>query len=249
VAERSYSDEEVREILRRAVDRDVKDVDALTHEELVDAAREIGIPAETVERAAAEIDEVRELRHEIELRRARRKRRFLRHTATWAVVNAFLFLIDFVAPGGWWFYWPLIGWGLFLALHMLRVVLPNHEGDERAARKVVERRRKRREKELAAQRRRERRRPGDAFEAAVEEGVALLLAAAARHMADARGRMEERPRPPPDTELNRYISRQKGGPAERPAPGRVRARVGADEDAREEELEAERERESRRRRR
>ncbi len=42
------------------------------------------------------------------------------HLLVYAVVNAGLFLINLITKGdggSWWFYWPLAGWGIGLAVH------------------------------------------------------------------------------------------------------------------------------------
>lgn len=45
-------------------------------------------------------------------------RGFYHHLAVFLVVNCGLLLINLAAsPGRWWFYWPLLGWGLWLAMH------------------------------------------------------------------------------------------------------------------------------------
>jgi len=50
-------------------------------------------------------------------------RRALRtHAWVYALVNAMLFVIDAMTPGGWWFFWPLLAWGLGL-LSQATVVL------------------------------------------------------------------------------------------------------------------------------
>lgn len=36
-------------------------------------------------------------------------------------VNIMLFVIDILTPGGPWFFWPLLGWGLGLGLYALNV--------------------------------------------------------------------------------------------------------------------------------
>jgi hypothetical protein len=47
---------------------------------------------------------------------------FYAHLAVYAIVNAGLFLINLAAGGGhWWFYWPLVGWGVGLAIHAVMV--------------------------------------------------------------------------------------------------------------------------------
>ncbi|NIO04051.1 MAG: hypothetical protein GTN74_05395 [Proteobacteria bacterium] len=49
--------------------------------------------------------------------RERSKARFYKHLRTYAGVIGFLLIIDLLSAGGLWFYWPALGWGLFLFLH------------------------------------------------------------------------------------------------------------------------------------
>ena len=54
--------------------------------------------------------------------RAAAKYRFFVHAAVFAAVMVLLMIIDLVAsPGNIWFAWPLVGWGLALGLHGVRV--------------------------------------------------------------------------------------------------------------------------------
>lgn len=44
------------------------------------------------------------------------------HLLVYAVINAGLFVINLLTKGdsgGWWFYWPLAGWGVGLLVHTL----------------------------------------------------------------------------------------------------------------------------------
>ena len=54
-------------------------------------------------------------------RRAKRRvgvlKGFYIHLATYIAVMALLFLIDFLTGGVWWFYWPLLGWGIGIVAH------------------------------------------------------------------------------------------------------------------------------------
>lgn len=51
-------------------------------------------------------------------RRADMKLGFRAHALAYAIVNAGLFAINMATtPGEWWFYWPLLGWGLGLIAH------------------------------------------------------------------------------------------------------------------------------------
>ena len=47
---------------------------------------------------------------------------FYIHLTVYVVVNLILFSINMiVSPDGLWFFWPLMGWGVGVALHALRV--------------------------------------------------------------------------------------------------------------------------------
>ncbi len=39
---------------------------------------------------------------------------FYVHASAYVLVNVALFVINLLVGGGWWFYWPLIGWGIGL---------------------------------------------------------------------------------------------------------------------------------------
>jgi fatty acid desaturase len=46
---------------------------------------------------------------------------FYIHATAFAVVNIALLAINVLVGGVWWFYWPLIGWGIGLGLHAFGV--------------------------------------------------------------------------------------------------------------------------------
>jgi hypothetical protein len=46
---------------------------------------------------------------------------FYLHATAFVVVNIGLFAINVLAGDVWWFYWPLMGWGIGLGLHALAV--------------------------------------------------------------------------------------------------------------------------------
>jgi hypothetical protein len=58
-------------------------------------------------------------------RRAKRRVRVLKgfyiHLATYIGAIALLFFIDFLTGGGWWFYCPLLGWGIGIIAHAFTV--------------------------------------------------------------------------------------------------------------------------------
>ncbi len=74
-------------------------------------------------------------------------RGFYSHLAVYLVVNLGLFIINRVAtPRSHWFVWPLIGWGIAVALHAVVLVLEGPWGqrwEERKTRQLVEKERSR----------------------------------------------------------------------------------------------------------
>ncbi len=60
-------------------------------------------------------------RYERAQARVRAIKGFFIHTAAFVVVNISLLAINAVIGGVWWFYWPLIGWGIGLGVHALGV--------------------------------------------------------------------------------------------------------------------------------
>ncbi len=56
------------------------------------------------------------------LQRARKRveeiKGFYTHLVIYVVVNLFLFALNFITDrGNWWFYWPLLGWGIAVAIN------------------------------------------------------------------------------------------------------------------------------------
>ena len=57
--------------------------------------------------------------------RARAIRDFYTHLGVYLVVNLFLFLLNMVTDShSLWFYWPLLGWGVAVAIHAVNVFGP-----------------------------------------------------------------------------------------------------------------------------
>ena len=129
-----YSAEDVKRVIDHAL-RQQGDDERFSRSDLMEAAREIGVSEPTLQRA------LRELEHDRAaplapapsppwLNAYRRKEgyRFLRNLASFVIVNFFLL----VFMHGSWQRWLLFGWGLGLALHALKVLLPERSGDKQA---------------------------------------------------------------------------------------------------------------------
>lgn len=141
---RQYSQEQVNAILRRALERQGK-AGMLTHDELLETARELGIDASQVEAAAAEQDAVGEFEAAKEEWLLRRRKKFFDHLRAYIIVNGFLILMGVFASGddAVWVLWPIFGWGIGLAFDASDTFWPKEEKVERGARRMVEQRRRR----------------------------------------------------------------------------------------------------------
>ena len=51
----------------------------------------------------------------------REERDFYSHLASFAGVIGLLFVIDVLTGSGWWFYWPMLGWGIAVVVHAFQV--------------------------------------------------------------------------------------------------------------------------------
>lgn len=117
--DRHYTDEEARTIFERALELDGQArSEGLRHDELLEAAREVGLSDETVEQAVQEMMLDRAARRARATIIERRRRRFKNHLIPFLIVNAFLLLLNwFISPGIWWALFPLWGWGMALIFH------------------------------------------------------------------------------------------------------------------------------------
>jgi hypothetical protein len=202
-----YSQEEVNEILKRALAQEAGHERVLSHDELVEIATEAGIERESLERAMVELaqENARALasqveRAEIAAERRVQLKRFAAALTSHAVLNGFLYFVCVHFTGGTWYVWPLLGSGVLLAWQLRHVIFPYDKVLRRRKReeRERERRRKRREREEWKQRL-----FGDGasaaenvrrFESAVQTGVSALLAIAERKLVEHRDRAAGRPR-------------------------------------------------------
>jgi hypothetical protein len=73
---------------------------------------------------------------------------FYVHAGVYLIVNSVLFAINMIAtPGSLWFYWPLLGWGIGVAIHAFALVtegrLLGPEWEQRKVNQILERERTR----------------------------------------------------------------------------------------------------------
>jgi hypothetical protein len=105
---KTYSSEEVQEILREATMLQ-KDND-ISQGQLQEIAAEVGISAETLEKA----EKTWLQRRETSQKRAKRKNAFIRfHLIPYLAVSVFLVLLNLATtPRYFWSIYPILGWGL-----------------------------------------------------------------------------------------------------------------------------------------
>lgn len=119
---KNYSKDEVDRIIRRALR--LKKEDSISHQELIDTAREIGIDPQALDSAIEEEREEFEKERSRKKRMLRRKARFNRHLWSYLIVIGGLLLINIMTPGPWWFQWPALGWGIGLAFNFKSAYFP-----------------------------------------------------------------------------------------------------------------------------
>jgi hypothetical protein len=117
-----YTGDEVTRIIRRALE--MKREEAVTHQDLLQTAEELGLDPDTLEAAIQEERTEFKKKAAIKKRMHRRKSSFRRHLWSYIIVNSGMFLINAVTPGPWWFQWPLLGWGIGLAFNFRAAYFP-----------------------------------------------------------------------------------------------------------------------------
>jgi hypothetical protein len=200
----SYTQEEVNEILRRALAQEASRESVLSHDDLVEIAHEAGIDRSALDRAMADLaqEHVRELARrgeaaEISAERTVQLKRFFASLVSHAALNALLYFVATRLVGGTWYVWPMVGSGILLTLQLRHVLFPYDKVLRRRKRERLQREREQR----AAMRAEWSKRllgPGGvsdgvkSFEKVVEKGVSALLAIAERKLDEHKAREDAR---------------------------------------------------------
>ncbi len=79
-------------------------------------------------------------------KRVKAKKEFFEHLSTYLVMGGFFFLLNAITSfGNWWFFWPMLGWGIGVLFHYLSVYgIPgvgqlDNEWEQKAIQKELER--------------------------------------------------------------------------------------------------------------
>jgi hypothetical protein len=203
----AYSDAEAEEILKRALSRERRE--GISHDDLVEAAGEVGIDRADVEAAAAELAREREQHSRKAEVKLELRRRFWSLSGNLVAANLMLVAVDYLTGPERWFYWVTLASVALLAQRALRTFAPREQDMRRAERRLARRERRRRRYEAKFERERERddkqrrKRAEQEFERVVEQGVeALLRSAADRLERYNRDRVAQRVRVDPGTDLS-----------------------------------------------
>jgi post-segregation antitoxin (ccd killing protein) len=117
-----YTSSEVERIIRRALR--LKKAELISHDDLLDMAKELGLDSRTVETAIEQEQNDIDLERSRKLKMLRRKAKFHRHLWSYIIVIGALILINIFTPGPWWFQWPMLGWGIGLAFGFRAAYFP-----------------------------------------------------------------------------------------------------------------------------
>lgn len=128
----TYTKEEVASILTRALDSQ-HEGGRISHDELLETAREIGMTTLEIEAAVADEVRARAARMVIEEEQQHAVRRFLKHLITFVVTSVLVVVIDVRTTGGAWWYFAVAGWGLAVAVHAARAFLPKKDAAPKPA--------------------------------------------------------------------------------------------------------------------
>lgn len=61
-------------------------------------------------------------RYEEAKKQVEEEKGFYIHLSSYILINAFFVVLNFLtAKGNWWFYWPMLGWGIGIAFHWVGV--------------------------------------------------------------------------------------------------------------------------------
>lgn len=135
-SDRQYTEEEVTEIVRRALRRRGKN-DTISHEDLVEIARHSGLTREQLEAAIEEEAREGDLDRARAQWVARRRAKFNHHLRSYIIVIGALLLMNMMTRGYPWVLWPMIGWGIGLAFDASDTFFASAERIDRGARRIL----------------------------------------------------------------------------------------------------------------
>ena len=77
--------------------------------------------------------------YEIASKRAAELKKYYGHLGTYLVLGLFFFILNMVtSPYQWWFYWPMLGWGIAIGIHTLKVFGFSDEWEKRKIQEILD---------------------------------------------------------------------------------------------------------------
>ena len=143
---RRYSEEEVSEIVRRALNLRGGPGDTIGHDELVDIARSSGISRSQLEAAIEDQEMTGQLDVYKEKWLKRHKKDFYDHLRVYAIVCGALAIMNLMTTRYPWVLWVMVSWGIGIAIHASNTFFVGDETVERGAMRMMKKERRRREK-------------------------------------------------------------------------------------------------------
>jgi hypothetical protein len=138
--QRRYTQEQVEAILQRALQRQqTNNSGNISHDDLIETARELGIDPSQLEMAVMEQTEVGAVEDAKKTWIAQQKRSFKEHLRSYLIINGILLLINIMTGDPFWAMWPILGWGIGIAFDAANTFWPSDKEIEKGARKVVQR--------------------------------------------------------------------------------------------------------------
>jgi hypothetical protein len=120
----TYNAEEMQQILEVAFRQ--KQKGEYTREQIIEIASELGVSSESLQAAEQEW-----LKNNVEVKKeqmsnSQQRKDFKSHLFAFLAINSFLVLLNLVvSPGYFWAIYPILGWGLGLLLHGMKVYISN----------------------------------------------------------------------------------------------------------------------------
>ncbi|MFZ4506463.1 MAG: 2TM domain-containing protein [Fimbriimonas sp.] len=140
-----YNEEEAQEILRIAagLPGSGSDSDGISRQTLLQTARELGISEQALAAAEERVATERKDRELYAEFITKRRQSFYGSFSRYLFVNTILIVIDISNGGSYWFYWPLLGWGLGIAREAILAYGPESKFNSHEFQAWAKRRRKR----------------------------------------------------------------------------------------------------------
>jgi len=120
----TYNSEEMQQILEVAFKR--KQQGEYTREQIIEIASELGVSSESLQAAEKEW-----LKNNVKVKKeqmshSQQRKEFKSHLFAFMAINGFLVILNLgVSPGYFWAIYPMLGWGLGLLFHGIKVYTSN----------------------------------------------------------------------------------------------------------------------------